>query len=95
MAEQARLTAVVVDGDKGMIDRITGMASACPDVEVVGTATDEQAVQSLVSRSKPDVVVVGRWVDADPRSASYTSAAERPLVSGLEVANRFVTRTQR
>ena len=88
MAEHGRLTTVVVDSDRDVIERITGLAAAVPQVEVVATTTDEHVAHTLVSRYKPDVIVVGRWVAADDRPADHSSAAPPALVSGLEVVNR-------
>ena len=89
MVEQRRLTTVVVDSDRDLIERITDLAAAVPQVEVVATTTDEHVAHTLVSRYKPDVLVVGRWVAADSRSADHGSAAAPPLISGLEIANRM------
>jgi hypothetical protein len=89
VAEHGRLTTVVVDSDQASLDCIAGLAATVPEVEVVGTAIDEAAVHALVVRYQPAVLVVGRWVVADPRSAGGGPASEPPLISGLEVANRM------
>jgi hypothetical protein len=87
MVEQRRLTTVVVDSDRDLIERITDLAAAVPQVEVVATTTDEHVAHTLVSRYKPDVIVVGRWVATDTRPADHRSAPP-PLISGLEIAHR-------
>jgi DNA-binding NarL/FixJ family response regulator len=88
MAGEGRLTAVLVDHDPDTIDQLNRLASARPDVEVVGATTAEPEVLGLLSTHRPDVLVVGRWVRPDPRSARRSSTVALSLVSGLTIASK-------